>query len=108
MKTIWKFRVDPVKGTGPNAHTLEVPAGARFLAANRMPSPIDTATAIDLHAGVDTEAPLSPRRVYLIETGKAVPDEPIEFLATVHLLKGAYVIHVFVEPAPVAVPEERL
>lgn len=87
VKTIYRY---PVQIT--DQQTIALPAGAEVLSVQHRQ---DTTHQVDLWALCDPEAALQDRRFVMIGTGHAVPEQPLNFLATVQVLGGAQVYHVF-------------
>lgn len=82
MREIWKFELQP-------SCAIEMPAGAELLSVR------EQGEAICLWALVDPEAAVEVRRFVGYGTGHLVPDEPLKFLGTAHLQRGALVFNVF-------------
>lgn len=54
-----------------------------------------------IYAKVNTNALISPRRVFMALTGEFLPEHGFwDYLGTVMLDNGSYVLHVFVEGSP--------
>lgn len=86
MKKIFKYTL-PAGGWG----TLSLPPGSRLLSAR------EQFGAVVLYAEVDPAAAASHNlRVHVVLTGDVAP-EGAEFIDTIMMAGGEYVVHVYVE-----------
>lgn len=85
MRTIWKFRIEPGRGT------VEMPKGAVVVSVQSQ----DNRPAI--WALCDAAAPKESRTFRVFATGEPFELAGLEYLGTFHLDAGALVFHVFEE-----------
>ena len=85
---IWKFALKLT-----DRQIIEMPRGAQFLSCQMQRG------AFQLWAIVQPNHDIERRTIWIVGTGHPVPTIPLTFIDTVQQLDGAFVWHVFVEPA---------
>ena len=82
MKTIWKFKID-------TDMVLSLPKGAKVL------SVAEQFGDVNMWVLVDNDAEFENRKFTLYGTGHHIHDDNIQFLGTVCMMGGRFVVHAF-------------
>jgi hypothetical protein len=93
LKTIHKYPLD-IK----DFQEVDMPDGARILCVKTQPSPVGSKISeqIVMWAEVDTDNPLTPRRIRIFGTGNPVKYEhQIDYIGTVQMQNYALTWHIY-------------
>jgi hypothetical protein len=90
-RTVWKF---PVPFPGPDAFTIEMPAGAEVMAVHMQHG------QPQMWALVDPSRPAEARRFRIAGTGHPINEQIEQYVGTFLMYEGELVFHVFEVVAP--------
>lgn len=86
MKTIWKYNIN-IEGI----QNISMPRGAEILTLHKQGSRQDD--EVYIWCLVDTDEPLEMRHFMLITTGEEILCEVYNYIGTLWLMNGNYVVH---------------
>jgi len=88
MKKVWKYKV-----TLELEQDIELPVGCKILALNKQGNRNED--EIYLWCLIDPDSPMETRHFLLTPTFEELPENILDYVGTLWLMNGSYVLHLF-------------